>query len=166
MELIAEVKAAEGTYILQHPAAQSCSALYSHLFRLLAASQCTALLPPLCWTIELCSVPPPPTVPLGAFGTRETGREERKCLSNCRIGCQEFLLNEHERTEKESVMQKVLFSILYLILLQPCPTFILGMETFQRHRQSTHLWHGLFVPCFFLCPWTYDESGRTSTEHH
>lgn len=51
----------------------SLAALHPHLFSLLAAPQCTAL-SPLCWTIELCSVAPPPTI-LGALGTREAGGE-------------------------------------------------------------------------------------------
>lgn len=51
--------------------------LKSHLLCLLAAPQRTAL-PPLCWTIQLHGVPPPPNIPLGALGTGETDREEGK----------------------------------------------------------------------------------------
>lgn len=30
----------------------------------------------------------------------------------------------------------------------------------DQTRRSTYPWHGLLVPCFFLCPWTYDSKSE------
>lgn len=53
----------------------SFSSSKSYLLKLQAAPHCAGL-PSFCWPVELCSMASPPTLALGALGTREIVGEQ------------------------------------------------------------------------------------------
>lgn len=61
------------------------------------------------------------------------------------------------------VMEHLLYSYTFINVLKYFTLSVntIIMQTYLRDKWYTDPWPGLFAPCFFLCPWTYDSiSGR------